>query len=76
MLNSVKVRGSNGAFTLSTVNFRLDGLLKLKDFPAEIGGSGEIFPNSAQARHFAAIPRMLVGLRVASYLLFRSDSYE
>jgi hypothetical protein len=41
---SVKERGSNGAFTLSTINFCDDGLPKLKDFPADIGGSGETIP--------------------------------
>jgi hypothetical protein len=33
---SLKERGSNGAFTLSTISLCLDGLPKLKNFPATI----------------------------------------
>ena len=54
-----------------------DGLPKLRDFPAEIGGSVKVFPNRARARPFLLpLLRALVGLGVASYLLFRSDSHE
>jgi hypothetical protein len=41
---SIKERGSNEGFTLSTINFCPDKLPKLKDFPAAIGGSGQRMP--------------------------------
>src|SRR5438552_1084106 len=54
-----------------------DGLLKLKDFPAEIGGTGEKYPRIArELGALRALLRMLVGLRAARYLLVRSDSYK
>ena len=36
-----------------------DGLLKLKDFPAEIGGSGKHFPSSTSSRGFAVSAQLV-----------------